>query len=139
MRECRECRVEKPLDRYEKTGHGYHRKICMSCRSARKRTRRIPRQFGMSYQELLIIKEDQDYKCAICGVHEENTTKRLAIDHDHTTGLVRGYLCNSCNRGIGLLKDDPNVMRSAIEYLERSSFQYGGSEGVDSTPDTKER
>ena len=139
MRICRECQVEKPLDRYEKTGHGYHRKICMSCRSARKRTKRIPRQFGMSYQELLMIKEDQDYKCAICGIHEENVYKSLAIDHDHTTGLVRGYLCNSCNRGIGLLKDDPKVLRNAIEYLERSSFQYGGSQGGDSTPDQEER
>ena len=93
----------------------------------------------MSYQDLLMIKEDQDYKCAICGIHEENVTKSLAIDHDHTTGLVRGYLCNNCNRGIGLLKDDPNVLRNAIEYLERDSFQYGGSQGGDSTPDQEER
>lgn len=86
-----------------------------------------------------MIKEDQDYKCAICGIHEENVTKSLAIDHDHTTGLVRGYLCNNCNRGIGLLKDDPNVLRNAIEYLERTHSQYGGSQGGDSTPDQEKR
>ena len=119
MRECRECQVEKPIDRYEKTGHGYVRKICMSCRSKRKRIKRIPRQFGVTFQELLIIKEKQDYKCAICGVHEENTTKALAVDHDHRTNKVRGYLCNNCTRGIGLLKDDVEVLKSAIEYLSR--------------------
>jgi hypothetical protein len=52
---------------------------------------------------------------------------------------VRGYLCNNCNRGIGLLKDDVEVMKKAIEYLERVPFQYGGSQGGDSTPDTKQR
>ena len=137
MRECRECRIEKPLDRYEKTGHGYLRKICMSCRSSRKRMKRLPRQFGISYQDLLMMKEDQDYKCAICGIHEENTTKKLAVDHDHKTNRVRGYLCNNCNRGIGLLKDDVEVMKRAIVYLERTHSQYGGSQGGDSTPDTK--
>jgi hypothetical protein len=51
---------------------------------------------------------------------------------------VRGYLCNNCNRGIGLLKDDVEVMKKAIEYLERTHSQYGGSQGGDSTPDTKQ-
>jgi hypothetical protein len=101
--------------------------------------KRLPRLFGVSYQELLVMKEDQDYKCGICGIHEENTTKKLAVDHDHKTNRVRGYLCNNCNRGIGLLKDDVEVMKRAIVYLERTSFQYGGSQGGDSTPDTKER
>jgi hypothetical protein len=101
--------------------------------------KRLPRQFGISYQDLLMMKEEQDYKCAICGIHEENITKKLAVDHDHKTNQVRGYLCNNCNRGIGLLKDDVEVMKKAIEYLERIPFQYGGSQGGDSTPDTKQR
>jgi hypothetical protein len=71
----------------------------------------------MSYQELLMIKEAQDYRCAICNVHEENVTKSLAIDHDHATGKVRGYLCNNCNRGIGLLKDSVEILSNAIKYL----------------------
>jgi DNA-directed RNA polymerase subunit RPC12/RpoP len=85
--------------------------------------------FGITYQDLLMMKEDQDYKCAICGIHEENTTKRLAVDHDHKTNRVRGYLCNNCNRGIGLLKDDVEVMQKAIDYLERHSFSVWGVTG----------
>jgi DNA-directed RNA polymerase subunit RPC12/RpoP len=77
----------------------------------------MARTYDMSYQEILMIKEGQDYRCAICGVHEENTTKSLALDHDHATGKVRGYLCNNCNRGIGLLKDSVEVLSKAIEYL----------------------
>jgi hypothetical protein len=101
--------------------------------------KRLPRLFGVSYQDLLIMKEDQDYKCGICGIHEENTTKKLAVDHDHKTNQVRGFLCSNCNRGIGLLKDDVEVMKKAIDYLERTHSQNGGSQGGDSTPDIKDR
>jgi hypothetical protein len=117
---CRECEIEKPIVNFEMSGRGYRRNICMACRSARKRTRRSARTYAMSYQELLMIKEAQDYRCAICSVHEENVTKSLAIDHDHETGRVRGYLCNNCNRGIGLLKDNAEILSKAVEYLNKS-------------------
>ncbi|KKL48103.1 hypothetical protein LCGC14_2328860 [marine sediment metagenome] len=52
-------------------------------------------------------------KCAICGVKPD----RLVADHDHDTGVIRGMLCQSCNSGIGLLNDNPQVIRSAYEYL----------------------
>ncbi|SDT83772.1 endonuclease domain-containing protein [Gordonia westfalica] len=65
--------------------------------------------------------------------HLRRARGALHIDHDHsccpprskqwrTCGqCVRGFLCGSCNRGLGLLKDDPNVLRSAIEYLGRKA------------------
>jgi hypothetical protein len=40
-----------------------------------------------------------------------------AVDHDHVTGAVRGILCAGCNTGMGQLRDDPWVLRRAIEYL----------------------
>lgn len=117
---CRECGIEKAIIKFEISGRGYRRNICVSCRSARKRTRRLPKQFGITYQDLLKIKESQDYKCAICNVHEENIFNSLAVDHDHATNRVRGYLCNNCNRGIGLLKDSVEILGKAIEYLNRA-------------------
>lgn len=45
------------------------------------------------YEALLAIQEE---KCAVCGRPE--TGKRLALDHDHTTGAFRGLLCSTCNR-----------------------------------------
>lgn len=41
----------------------------------------------------------------------------VAIDHDHVTGNIRGLLCNGCNKGLGLFKDDVNILQKAKEYL----------------------
>jgi hypothetical protein len=59
-------------------------------------------------------------KCAICKqLMEPRGRKKSAatVDHNHDTGKVRGLLCRGCNHGIGNLKDDPEVLRSAFEYL----------------------
>ncbi len=56
----------------------------------------------------------QDGVCAIC---KNKCSKALAADHDHLTGKFRGLLCNSCNRGIGYLKDDVKIITKALEYL----------------------
>jgi hypothetical protein len=64
----------------------------------------------------------QNGTCAICGVTMLPTGVALnsvAADHNHRTIQPRGLLCHGCNKGIGLLKDNPNVLRSAITYLER--------------------
>lgn len=53
--------------------------------------------------------------CVICGV----TGKRLVLDHEHRTGLVRGALCNNCNSGLGAMEERIDWIESAIRYLER--------------------
>ena len=58
--------------------------------------------------------EEQGGHCKICGAKK----KLLYIDHCHKTGKVRGLLCNHCNTGLGLLKDNVENLRSAIAYLE---------------------
>ena len=60
--------------------------------------------------------------CAICGQPPKpdgvRAAGRLHVDHDHVTGAVRALLCNECNRALGYLRDDPNLMRAAAEYVE---------------------
>lgn len=65
--------------------------------------------------------------CAICGNPEtamdsrRQRVKRLAVDHCHSTGKIRGLLCQRCNQAIGLLRDDCQLLRSAITYLTSES------------------
>lgn len=59
---------------------------------------------------------EQGGTCAIC--HGTETVGRLAVDHCHSTGRVRGLLCTNCNQAIGKLKDDSQLLRNAINYLE---------------------
>lgn len=53
--------------------------------------------------------------CAICL---QVRTETLHVDHCHATGAVRGLLCGACNRALGLLNDDPGLIRRAADYLD---------------------
>jgi hypothetical protein len=66
-----------------------------------------------------ILTEEHGAKCSICGVKEEDNGKRLAVDHCHKTGKVRGLLCDNHNHGIGKFNDDVRLMKKAIKYLEK--------------------
>jgi hypothetical protein len=70
--------------------------------------------------EALLAK--QDGCCAICGTTNpkgRTVSPYFCVDHDHSDGRVRGLLCSTCNTGIGHLRDDPDLLRKAIAYLER--------------------
>jgi hypothetical protein len=56
--------------------------------------------------------------CDLCGKQADN----LHIDHDHSTGQVRGVLCSSCNTGLGKLGDTIEGLQRAITYLERGRY-----------------
>lgn len=70
------------------------------------------------YQEML---DSQNGVCAVCKTKPnfDKWKKRFVIDHCHVTGRIRGLLCDACNRGIGMLKDDPSILENAIKYLAR--------------------
>ena len=69
---------------------------------------------GDEYDKLL---ESQKGHCALCGMSPKDNRKRLAVDHNHVTGKVRGLLCDRCNKGLGNFKDNIEVLKKAIKYL----------------------
>lgn len=127
---CTKCGQEKSLENFHKnishpTGYHVHCKTCRSEFSRKhvsrlsKESRRyaLQRKFGISeekYNDLLI---DQNSCCAICQRHQSNLSRKLAVDHNHLTGQVRGLLCPNCNTGIGNLRDNTEMLEKAIKYL----------------------
>jgi hypothetical protein len=81
---------------------------------------------GMTIPAFDALLAGQGGVCAICRKPEkdfDNTgtgkVRNLNVDHDHVTNAVRGILCSSCNRGLGLFSDDPDLLITAAAYLER--------------------
>lgn len=68
------------------------------------------------YDEMLTI---QNGVCASCKINPA-----IVVDHDHSTGKVRGILCSQCNTSLGLLKEDPDLIGKLLEYC----FLHGGSQ-----------
>jgi hypothetical protein len=122
--ECKTC-----FNRYQRAVYAQHIEQ-QKARSHRRfashpherRARTLQQKYGISpayYAEMVQL---QQGLCAVCRQPEQAKSQRgrtmqLAVDHDHTTGAVRGLLCNSCNRGIGLFGDDKTRILIAADYL----------------------
>ncbi|MFE1192932.1 endonuclease VII domain-containing protein [Streptomyces olivaceoviridis] len=146
VKPCRKCGVSKPLSEFSlsskatETRNAVYRSDCKVCCSERtkqwfrdnpgraqanKRKANLAANYGLTVADYHALLRSQGGVCAICGKDEPNahgrTGKqfRLSVDHCHQTGAVRGLLCQKCNRAIGLLGDDPVLMRKAISYLLR--------------------
>lgn len=78
--------------------------------------------FGLEPQRYEDLLAAQGGGCAICR-NKCSTHRRLSVDHDHLTGEIRGLLCASCNRGIGLLGDNADMLLRAFEYLRDASIR----------------
>jgi hypothetical protein len=77
----------------------------------------LQRRYGITEKEFDALLEAQDYRCAICLVHQNSLPKRLNVDHNHETNKVRGLLCYDCNRNFIGNNTDPEKYRRAAEYL----------------------
>lgn len=107
---CKECRNKKFKQHYKENPEKFKKNNL--------------KRYGITIEDKERMLKNQGYKCAICGEeiflfgNLKNMNKIAHVDHNHETGKVRGLLCNDCNRGIGLLKDNPLLLANAIKYLE---------------------
>lgn len=74
--------------------------------------------YGIDIKIYETMLDTQKSKCALCDIHMELSYRGLVVDHCHTTGRVRGLLCNKCNLGIGHLQDDTSIIEKALVYLK---------------------
>lgn len=127
-RVCTGCKVAKSLPSFGKQGK-YLRSKCKDCRKGessyadqtpeQKRryaeTARV-KLYGMTDEDYIEMLLKQDNRCGIC----RSPMLKPQIDHSHQTGKVRGFLCSTCNTGLGKLGDDIDGLKRAIKYLEES-------------------
>ena len=133
-RTCRKCGEAKEMDLFkrDKTCANGYRHTCVACFRAEQSLRHHSSKNDPAYRALLtrnrrkhdlkrkygLTPEQADKMiadgCAICGRQQG---RRLAIDHCHKTGRVRGALCTSCNNGIGLFRDSQELLKRAADYL----------------------
>lgn len=79
----------------------------------------LRRNYGITLEAYNEIQAEQGAVCAICRTHDVTTkSDRLFVDHDHETGAVRALLCHRCNAGLGYFKDNIELMKCALSYLE---------------------
>lgn len=75
------------------------------------------KKYGLNNETYAVLLLKQGGVCALCGKPPLGN-ERLVVDHDHTTGVVRGLIHGVCNTVIGYAKDDVDLLRKAIIYLE---------------------
>ena len=108
---CKVCGTVKTLTEFPYARRRVDRRetICKSC---------CTEQRIRSKHYYPILTKKHGAVCAICGVTEEQNGKRLAVDHCHTTGVIRGLLCSACNTSLGKFKDSVELLQRAIQYLK---------------------
>jgi len=116
---------------------GFRRNVlCLGCKAKRERQPAQPHSIGcrvtklrydlrfydLTAEEFVRMYTEQDGRCRICRTPLGGIMlKKLNIDHDHQTNKVRGLLCRGCNMGLGSFRDNVQLLRSAVRYLEETA------------------
>ena len=134
MKTCNRCNKTKTYENFRprKSAKDGYRNQCRVCieemrkerradplRSLNERESNLQRLYGIGIEEYNEMFSAQEGQCKICQRHQDDFHKTLGVDHCHDTGKIRGLLCDSCNRGIGLLGDSPDLLNRAIQYLTK--------------------
>lgn len=123
-KQCRVCgKTKEPTEfGFQAMGKQGLSSECRECLNKRAR-----KSFYKRYPYYIELLEKQNNACAICGATSPDPNgklRRFPVDHNHNTGMVRGLLCNRCNRALGLLGSDVAILEEAIEYLTTAKTDY---------------
>jgi len=132
---CSKCKQNKPISKFHKcikSKSGFASQ-CKDCRAPQgwiyNRTMRRQRialkshvkgHYDLTIEEYDQLIKKQNGRCVICdGINADG--RRLSIDHNHKNGVLRGLLCHHCNTALGLVRDNINVLKNMIEYLQNNN------------------
>jgi hypothetical protein len=113
---CSKCNLIKDKDSfYFMKKLNRHRSFCRECEN----NTTLKRVYKLSDDEFnQIVEKRRNNICEICNCENESN-KNLFVDHNHSTGRIRGVICHNCNVAIGHLRDDVDLARRIIIYLEK--------------------
>lgn len=136
---CKLCNEDKTINNFYQfhdkwSDKDYYSSRCKPCHQKHRvessttprnrKNEKLKLRYGITYEIWESIRESENFSCMICGITEEEIGKRLDVDHCHSSGKVRGILCNPCNVTLGHAKDNIDILTSAIEYLKINSGGY---------------
>jgi hypothetical protein len=90
--------------------------------------RGFQKRYGITIEDFRRMWDAQDGKCAVCQVafpplaRGDRSGDRAVVDHDHSTGAVRGLLHSNCNKALGMLGDNISSLEGAIRYLNEAAL-----------------
>lgn len=131
-RVCFSCKINKPLTEthFYRSNKRYYQRECKECNRLRRArwwksekgkissaNTKLKRRFGLTLTDFERLLKVQGSKCAICGATYSYGGQRLAVDHDHKTGEIRGLLCKACNVGLGNFNESVEILEKAVQYV----------------------
>ena len=109
---CKQAVAHEDYTRNSRTASGFGTR-CKTCHNAASSQAYFYRTYKLTPRELAQLRAAQGNVCAICGAPEPQH-----LDHDHASGKIRRLLCQRCNHGLGLFRDDPYLLHVAALYVE---------------------
>jgi transcription elongation factor Elf1 len=118
---CNICHCLKPVEQFDKNQNNLHgtirRPSCKKCRTSI--DKRAPKTKQAKEMEKTKPQKGDNFMCPICRKRSiVGITAKIVADHDHHTGNIRAYICDSCNTGLGRFKNGENYLMNAIKYIE---------------------
>lgn len=122
LKECIKCGIVLPYTRefFPTMVRRKLRSHCKPCNSILNKERReLKKQYGIP---------PAGYRCPVCNRGEEELLKATegkslwSRDHDHEDKNFRGFLCHPCNRALGILQDNPDILLNGYKYLMNAKY-----------------
>jgi hypothetical protein len=119
---CNVCHCLLPTSKFDKNQNNKHgairRPSCKRCRTGI--DKREPKTAQAKRMEKTKPKVGAPFTCPICRKRSiVGVTAKIVADHDHHTGNIRGFICDSCNTGLGRFKNGQDCLLNAIEYIKQ--------------------
>ena len=120
---CKKCNRNLPHSKFTRANGANY--LYYECRECSRKHTKVRKRLKADNP----LNDPKNHICPICkrdhdkvfGSGGQRLKSAWVLDHDHVSGKFRGYICHSCNRGLGIFQDSIESLESAIEYLKVSS------------------